>query len=130
MMEGYHLRAAAVLVVLALGAAGCDVGNQFPDQPVAPSGGTENTGSIAGQVLAATGVGGAQIRIIDGDSTTTDAGGNYRFSRVPSGSYRLSVAVPQGFAIAPGDSATKGATVRAGQQSVVNFTLVRSGPGL
>lgn len=129
--NGNGVRGAALLALLALGAAGCDDGNRFPDSPVAPGNdGEAGFGSIGGQVTAGSGVGGAQLTIIDGDSTRTDAQGAYLFSAVRSGRYRLSVGVPPGFNVAPGDSATKTATVTAGERTNVDFLLVRTGQGL
>jgi hypothetical protein len=115
----------AALVAL-LGTAGCGE-NLFSNQPVSPG---DGSGIIRGQARAATGVAGARIIIIDGPETFTDSQGQYRFAGVASGAYRLSIGVPQGFQLAPGDSATRGATVTSGRETVVNWQLVQSGPGL
>lgn len=128
-MKRNPIGTAVLLAGLALGGAACDDGNAFPDEPVGPGGSTD-TGSIFGQVRAGTGVGGAQVTIIDGDSATTNASGEYRFERIRSGDYTLSLGVPTGFALAPADSARKGVTVTPGRTSTVNWTLTPTGGGL
>lgn len=121
-----HVHGAALLAALVLAAAGCAGGNAFPDEPlgVPGTGGAAATGSISGQVTAdGAGFGGASVAIANGPSTTTDATGQFRFTGISNGSYRVSILVPVGYVLATGDSATVTATVAGGRAAVVNWRL-------
>lgn len=126
-MQKNSLGAVSLLAVLALAGA-CAGPNGFPTEPFAATGtGGNATGSISGQVTAnGTGFAGAAVAIANGPSTTTDATGQFRFTGLATGSYRLSVLVPAGYVLAPGDSSTVTATVARGQTSVVNWRLQTS----
>ncbi|MBV9774156.1 MAG: carboxypeptidase regulatory-like domain-containing protein [Gemmatimonadetes bacterium] len=115
---------AALLAVLAL-AAGCAGPNGFPTDPFGVTGtASTTTGTISGQVTASgAAFTGASVAIVNGPSTSTDAGGRYSFTGLTSGSYRVSILLPVGYTLAVGDSATVTATVARGQSTVVNWRL-------
>lgn len=104
--------------------AGCEGGNAFVEQPLALDGPV--SGSIRGTVTAAgAGVGGAEVTVANGQGPTvvTTADGRYRIVGLAAGLYRVSLRIPPGFDLPPGDSTSRTASVRAGQVTVVNWTL-------
>ncbi|CAN5301706.1 hypothetical protein BH20GEM2_BH20GEM2_02490 [soil metagenome] len=121
----------ALLAAFALAGGGCDGDNAFPNDPLG-TGGTFGSGVIRGTVSAASGVGGAVVtlsRPVGDTMTITATDGGYRFDGVAAGSYLLSLQPPFGFDFAAADSARKTASVPAGGEAVVNWSLIASGGG-
>lgn len=105
------------VLVLAVACSGGDGGTTEPDVD----------GTVTGQVAAdGTGVPGATLTLTRGSTnrTTNSTGsGSYTFTGVAAGSWDVAIAVPAGFTLATGQSATMPVTVTAGQTSTVNFAL-------
>lgn len=121
----------ALLAAFALTGGGCDGDNAFPDDPLG-TGGIFDSGVIRGSVTAASGVAGAVVtlsRPVGDTATITAVDGGYRFEGIAAGSYLLSLQPPLGFAFAAADSSRKTASVPAGGEAVVNWSLVASGGG-
>jgi plastocyanin len=119
-MTSRSICTALALAALA-GACGGDGGTTDP---------MGGTGNIEGQVSAAgTGVGGAAIALQGGGTTTTNQAGAYSFTGVAVGTRQLTLTVPSGFSLAAGQSATRSASVTAGQTSTVSWELTGAGGG-
>lgn len=103
---------------------------------VAGCGGSDSTqpglGSVTGQVSAGGGgVAGVPIALSGPATanTTTNANGQYGFSGLAPGAYEVQLALPVGYELAAGQTATRAANVQAGQSTQVDWTLVDSGVG-
>lgn len=113
------IRAAAILAVAACGGS---------DGPSSPGGGTNQVGSIRGNVNDNTGAAVASATVtLTGNAqasrtTTTGSDGVYTFSAVAVGTYTVAITPPAGFAIGTASTAT--VTVTTGQQSTVNAFVV------
>lgn len=90
------------------------------------------TGAIAGHVLAgAAPVAGAAIALTGTatGNTTTAADGSYRFDGLAAGPYTATLTVPDGFALAAGQTAAKNTTVAVGATATVDWSLEDTGGG-
>lgn len=114
-----------LLAGLLVGMAGCDGTNLFSNEPLGA--GEESgvsAGTLRGRVTSGgAGVGGATVVVANGPSATTDATGEYRIAGLASGRYAVSLQVPTGFVLAPGEQATRSTTVGGGQVAVASWTL-------
>jgi len=118
------VRTVCTVLTLAVLAAACG-GDGGTTDPMGAG-----TGTIQGQVSAAgTGVGGAAIALQGGGNTTTNQAGAYSFTGVAAGSRQLTLTVPSGFNLAAGQSATRSASVTAGQTTTVSWELSAAGGG-
>lgn len=81
------------------------------------------TGAVQGRVAAGgTGVAGASVAL--GSATrTTDGSGDYQFGSVAVGTHSVTLTLPAGFQLAPGEQATKSVTVTAGQTARADWAL-------
>lgn len=114
------------LLALTLGGAACAGENAFADHPFGV-GEVAVAGSIRGQVAAdGVGVGGVVVIVTDGPRTTTDGDGTYRFARLPSARYTLSIQPPPGFRLPIGEPLLRDAEVAANRIAVVNWRLERN----
>jgi len=83
-------------------------------------------GSIGGVVTAdGGGQGGVLVIAIASqrDSAFTDGTGQYRITGLPTGQYTVSVVVPVGFQLAPGQAASSQLTVTRNTVATANFAL-------
>lgn len=86
-------------------------------------------GTISGTVTAANaGVNGARVSLGTTATTTTASSGQYTFTDVAAGTQTVTLIVPEGLALASGDTTAKSTTVTAGQTSTVNWALVHATP--
>lgn len=119
--------AAAALAVLA--AVACDGTNAFLGDRGVIGLPDPQAGNIRGQVTAdGVGLGAVRVVVTGVDSTSTDAGGEFRFDSIPSGTYQVAVRVPLGFSLAAGEQGAETVTLTGGETEGVDFALVRN-PG-
>jgi hypothetical protein len=117
------LRHAALAAGLALAAAGCAGENAFGDTPFGV-GQAAIAGTIRGQVTAnGVGVGNATVSVANGPSATTDGTGEFRIPGLAGGRYTLSLQVPPGFNLAPGQQTTQTVELGAGRSATVTWRL-------
>lgn len=117
-----------VLVLLA--AAGIAAGMAACGGGGGDDGGTTGptTGTISGSVSTGTeAVVGATVSLSGGASrtTTTSATGTFSFTALAPGAYSVGVGLPATYTLAAGQTATRNATVVAGQTATVSFTAQR-----
>jgi hypothetical protein len=115
----------AAASLLLLGA--CNGSNLFTEP--GESGGGDSRGAIVGSVISAgIGMGDVHILLLGRDSVRTDGQGDYRFANLPAGTYTVSIRVPFGFELAPGDSTSVTRVVAAGGEARADWTLLATGP--
>ncbi len=118
-----HLKPAFLLLALTLGGSACAGENAFGDTPFGV-GNAVRAGTIRGQVTAnGTGVGNATVSVANGPSATTDGNGEFRIAGLAGGRYTLSLQVPPGFNLAPGQQATQTVELGAGRSATVTWRL-------
>ena len=91
------------------------------------------TGSIAGTVTSAgVGVPSASLALTGAGSgtATSAASGAYLFDDLAAGAYTVTLTVPGGFALGPGETAARNVTLTAGQDATVNYVLTAANPDL
>lgn len=121
-----YMRSLALGAAVLLGSAACAGDNVFTDLPV---GANEplTGGAIRGQVTAnGVGVGGVLVIVTDGPRTTTAGDGTYRFVDLPSARYTLSIQVPPGYELAPGEPLLRDAEVADNRVAVASWRLQRN----
>ena len=95
-----------------------------------PGNGT-STGSIGGVVSSAeAGIPGAEIALT-GTATadqTTAADGAYLFDDLGAGSYTVTLTLPEGFTLGPGEVAARPVTLSAGQDATIDWEAVPADP--
>ncbi|HSJ16139.1 MAG TPA: plastocyanin/azurin family copper-binding protein [Longimicrobiales bacterium] len=110
----------AVTLVLLQGACGSGGSDSSTAPPPA-------RGEISGTVRSGqAGVAGASLALSGSGlsrSTITGSAGTYTFADLPAGPYTLNLALPGGFELGAGETATKTTTLAAGQSVVLDFTL-------
>ncbi|HEX2203260.1 MAG TPA: plastocyanin/azurin family copper-binding protein [Longimicrobium sp.] len=103
----------------ALALAACDGGGGGSTQP--------QTGRVAGSVTAGgAGVQGASVAMTGGGTATTSATGQFAMENVAVGNRTLTLAVPNGFTLAAGQTAAKSVAVAAGQTASVSWQLMQT----
>lgn len=128
----YRLLVLAASTTLVL-AAGCGGGGDDPAAPPPDDEGdppAATTGAIGGQVSAgAEAVAGASIALSGPASRTVTSGadGRYSFTALPVGTYTVALTLPAPFELGASETASKSATVTAGQTATVNFAAQRTG---
>lgn len=96
-------------------------------------GGGSTAGSIGGTVESGgTGVSGAAVALSGAatDNTTTAGDGGYLFDGLNAGAYTVTLTVPAGFALGPGENAAKPVTLGSGQDATVDWVLVAVNPNV
>jgi hypothetical protein len=117
-----------ILLGVALATAACDGPSGITSTAL---GSPPGTGSVSGTVTAnGAPRGGVSVIAVGAqrDSTATDASGTYRFATLSTGTYNVSVQVPIGLQLAPGQNAIQTVTVTTGGSATANFALQTS-PG-
>ncbi|HEX6925749.1 MAG TPA: plastocyanin/azurin family copper-binding protein [Longimicrobiaceae bacterium] len=99
------------------GGDGGDGGNGGPTGP-------QNNGRLEGEVTGpGGGIPGAEVAIEGGGSTETDEDGSYSISNVAPGTKTVTVTPPDGFTLAPGETASKTVNVVANAAATLNWSL-------
>jgi hypothetical protein len=124
-----------LVLSLALAAAGCDDGltNSFTNQRGSNGPGgvgndttAQNSSTVQGTVTSPNGgLGGVSVILVGRDSTLTDGTGAYRFTRIPAGTYSVSVRVPIGFTLAAGQNSTQTLTVANAATATANWQMTQ-----
>lgn len=109
-------------------AAACSGANAFTGTDFGNGAGSvPQTGDIEGQVSAdGAGLGGVAVVLVGRDSVQTDGSGVFRFEGLAAGTYPVTVRVPIGFALAPGETGTQNVAVAGGSTATANFALNRT----
>lgn len=118
-----HARLALAAAATALLAIGCG-GDADGDGGTAPT-----TGTLSGEVRAgAELVPGATVTLAGPASrtATTGADGRYALTALPSGQYTATVTLPDAFALAAGEPASRSVTVAAGGAATASWTAQRT----
>ena len=92
----------------------------------------QNTGSIGGVVSSSgDGVSGAGIALTGAATAnrTTAADGAYLFDDLSAGSYTVTVTLPSGFTLGPGETAARPVTLGAGQNATIDWNAVPANGG-
>ena len=120
-----RVRVGIAAALAALAAVACDAGGALTGTTFGTSGSpVGGTGSIQGQVTAnGNGQGGVSVILINQDSTVTTGTGTFTFPSVPSRTYQITVRVPIGFTLAPGQTSPRNVVVTTGATTGVTFIL-------
>ena len=119
------------LLLAVLAAAACNGGDLLGASRVPANTGDRAGGTITGQVQSGgSGLGAVRVLLGTSDSTTTNTAGAFRFDSLAAATYTLAVRVPNGFALAAGETGQRSVTIPANGGTVTtSFNLRQNTTG-
>jgi plastocyanin len=125
-MTAHTWKWTAASIAAAFAVAACSGGGDGGGGGVGPG---PTQGTISGTVGTGTaGIAGTDVTL-GAQSVTTGTTGQFTFNQVSPGTHTVTIVVPVGFQLPPGETAAKQVSVSGGQTATVNWILESSAPG-